>query len=196
MFDRLSVGNQLINKKNHGTIIFLLESPHVSEYKQKPYYPAKGTSGGDAGYLLKKRIPNIIKNLKIDYSFDLYFVNRIQFQVSLGQKGDELKNRIFLETWNNPAIRQDLVDRINKIINNYDKSIIIDCNTEELSKQIQSKKQDIFIEVDKSNITYYKTTHPCSWINDSIEPIKSEDTGLYVEITPPGLNKNLWKGTA
>ncbi len=180
LFDRDTIKKALKAKKNPFCIILLLESPHKSEFKKKPYYPAQGTGNGDTGTLIMNNLHKLFNHLKIIGPSDIYFVNRIQFQTSLGISNEDLKTQIFFSMWSNVEVKNSLRERLKEIVDAYIQSSIIDCNTSQIRSKI--KKNDIFVPNKGGNIHLYKADHPSSWIGKDPSFVKTPEAVKKVSL--------------
>ena len=148
---RLSVDYKNSNSipKKHLRMVVLLESPHVDEFavtgQSYSTAPAWGRTGDrfDSYFLKVLNNPNNFSNIvsklvgmpQGNVIFDIYFINAIQFQCSLGLNlkiANTLRDNIFFGLWNsNPnSFKQDLIDRLDFI----DPYIIINACTINLQR--------------------------------------------------------------
>lgn len=134
------------SNSNNRKIVVLIESPHIDEFTNLGNVnsgPALGKSGDN----FDKNVFNVFnginnKNNLISFlnlnsqqeTFDVYFVNAIQYQCSLGISpiNEGLRNFIFYSLWNQHynSYKDDLIDRLN-ILN---PDLIINAPTKEIKK--------------------------------------------------------------
>lgn len=114
------------HKKTNRRIIVLLESPHIDEYIPNNANfsgPAMGKTGNrfnnQAIKLFNKFISVMKKALLLSKKeeFDVYFINAIQYQCSLGNKNfnRDIRDFVFTELWNSKpnSFKDDLIERLN-----------------------------------------------------------------------------------
>lgn len=143
-------------------IVVLLESPHVEEYLPNNISrPAWGKTGSrfNSQFIdaVNRSINNIISilNPRVNEEFNVYFVNSIRFQCSLGCDDFHrpTRDKVFLCLWNYLDFRQDCIDRLNVI--NPD-LIINACTSKLMIKCLVSN----FVMTD---ITLYSRYHLSAW---------------------------------
>lgn len=115
---------------NNRKIVVLLESPHIDEYNvsNQSYNtaPAWGSTGNRFNSQFIKVINNNIANGNIaantfisNTDYDVYFVNAIQYQCSLGRKpiNKKIRDTLFEILWNiQPnSFKDDLFERLSLI---------------------------------------------------------------------------------
>jgi|LGVE01.1.fsa_nt_gb hypothetical protein len=116
---------------NCKTIVLILESPHVEEYKSKfNYKPAPAL--GSTGLSLKQHFIKILDDFMTtdmtieDGEYHIILANAIQYQCSLGQKPGIFRDEVWLKLWVTQKYKQLFMDRIK----DYDPDIIINCCTD------------------------------------------------------------------
>lgn len=154
--------------EENNVIIIVAESPHTAEYSfNKNAIDFKSPLHRSDNKIIRK-LKNLI-NLWIDKSknYDVVLVNAIQYQCSFGLplwKSNEnklQKNDVFKYAWDKEKGKQDLLDRINSIINNKQDVIIINACTIRLKVECNSS---IFHGKQNNNsFKVYDTNHPSKW---------------------------------
>lgn len=118
--ENLSLGS--VNKEN-GTIIILLESPHIDEFLSSgESFPAIGYTGNVLNSLFAKLFDEFLdkklKENKIiikDNKYNIVLMNAVQFQCSLGMPPCKFRDEIFCELWNSDQIKNDFQKRITAV---------------------------------------------------------------------------------
>ena len=151
-------------------IVFLLESPHICEYRNSgididfPCAPALGKTGEN----LDQYLCSLLKAIDAPTS-EVIVSNPIQFQASLyaihrncnigSSRRRSLTNAVWRALWRVEEIRSDFLERMRS----YDPCVLVNACTTDLSATI-----DQFSWRRLSNVTYWKTTHPSSWKRQKI----------------------------
>lgn len=146
--------------KGIGHIVIVLESPHVKEFAPNLIAPALGTTGER----IHSHLWNMLSNagLLCDNDSEVYLVNAVQYQCSLGFETGIYRDIIFKKMFNGT----ELVARIQK----YNPTIIIIASTLSTSRDITE-----FLRKDFSDKLYKASSHPSVWnATSSIERIASE----------------------
>lgn len=112
-------------------IVFILESPHKSEFKNgRPLEPLKN---GNQYFKCINDLISKSSNFKLDkaYIYSIYLMNAIQFQCSLGLEPTYYRDYIFLYYWYNLNNKNDFENRLLSFCqSNYSKiDYIINCVT-------------------------------------------------------------------
>lgn len=161
-------------------ILFILESPHKEEYN-KATHVALGPAQGDTGKLFRKHILDILNSsngasssitLNPSETYNLVFINAIQYQCSLGLDSidPKIRNQNFRYLWGNGAA-VDLKKRINHFINSAKSVYIVNSVTDCLEKKVDK----ILISIQNhqpNNRIIYSSTHPSSWYRKNCKYIK------------------------
>lgn len=145
---RLEIDYKMLPVSANERIVVLLESPHKTEYlaetKTHILGPAMGASGDRFNSQCIKVFNNnlstvqtalgICASANIPKIYDVYFVNAIQYQCSLGETKikTELRDFIFESLWNSKgdSFKKDLIQRLNLL----KPRLIINACTSELKK--------------------------------------------------------------
>lgn len=145
---RLEIDYKMLPLVTNERIVVLLESPHKTEYlaegKTHILGPAMGASGdrfnSQCIKVFNNNLPIMKTALGIGVStvfpkiFDVYFVNAIQYQCSLGETKvkPELRDFIFESLWEckSGSFKEDLIERLNLL----KPRLIINACTSELKK--------------------------------------------------------------
>lgn len=154
--------------ENACKVAIVLESPHTSEYSDdfQPVGPIKNLSTSTR---IKNNINNIIKNLSNLFieknQFDIYLINPVKFQTSLGsfyegKLNKKIRDKLWASLYNN-VYKQDFL----KEIEEYD--IVINCcthiNSESGKKQIT---KDLLLQEHRYRVIECNN-HPCVWGKDT-----------------------------
>ncbi len=145
-YQRISIDYRMFNpKSSNRKIVILLESPHVSEFKPKFNGVTTGPALGNSANTFNAQSLKVFNNnisvlcsaLQLTNSaenFDVYFVNAIQYQCSLGlpKIKPKLRDFIFEALWNRQpnSFKDDLIERLNIV----KPDLIINACTRELQK--------------------------------------------------------------
>lgn len=173
LFDRKEINDFLLGVLKKKCVIYLLESPHIDEFINEPYFPAKGMGNGDTGKLLSDHMVTILNKYIVSES-DIFIMNRIQYQTSLGWQDRKIKESVFNKMWQDSTVYNDLIHRVQTIVEKYEEIVIFDCNTKIIRGLIN--KNDIFENAEQSNITMYTFYHPSSWFKKENQ-YETKDTG-------------------
>lgn len=162
-------------------IVILLESPHKDEYPPINNTAVSGPAMGNSGNRFNSQCIKVFNNnsnmlktqlgitnsaSKIEY--DVFFVNAIQYECSLGYSPikPEIRDYVFELLWNQQSnsFRDDLVERLNLLHPN----LIINACTKYL--QINCCNQNaITTGQNCANYPYVNASdHICNWDNDTI----------------------------
>ena len=160
-------------KSSKAKIVVLLESPHLEEFKVVGYpyntAPAWGNTGDRFDSQFIKVLNRHIKNIGSKYllknrqAFDVYIVNAIQYQCSLGISpiNPSVRNGLFSYLWNlqPDSFYQDLIDRLNFIR----PDIIINACTAKL-KNRHCNANSIMPLLNNKNIAFFTaSSHMSVW---------------------------------
>lgn len=152
------------NRPARPCVLFILESPHISEFKGSFPRPAAGNGYGDTGNAIRNLFSEVIflnKFIPIG-KYPLIIINAIQFQCSLG---DIKKHRdiIFRKCWEAFA-KEDFRIRFSKIYENGD--IIINACTAGGKKKVAEIKirELVKTEIESIGVTAFEVQHPASWM--------------------------------
>ncbi|WP_107038466.1 hypothetical protein [Brumimicrobium mesophilum] len=93
--------------KQNKKIFFILESPHKDEYDStgNGIRPANGTSSGSAGGNFNKSILDVLDLFNLNKkcfsngTYEIYILNAVSFQTSLGHTTDEYRTVLFRLLW-------------------------------------------------------------------------------------------------
>lgn len=164
--------NMFSNKSNIQKLALVLESPHKNEYDN--FYNPLGPANGKTGVNIDSKIQNrpFVSNLNIDYDYEVYLMNPVQFQCSCYNEFNNLigKNPIARETYyverkitskifralfnkNKGNLRQNFINRLNI----YSPDIIVNCCTSFVKDVINTIINKIKIQ--QKN----KDKHPSIW---------------------------------
>lgn len=138
-------------------LIFILESPHTSEFVGSPA-PAKGVTG--------KRIRENVGNMDCFsefFDYGIILVNAIQYQCSLGFETKRFRDRVFKHAWDCGGQASFLL-RLEKYFRSGD--VVVNCCTKgygykksmELRVLVQQAIKEAFPDLEPM-----RKTHPSSW---------------------------------
>ena len=144
------------------TVVIVLESPHKSEYHNNiPQGPARGNTGK----LFNNKINSLIQGSRIypsinNGTYDVLFINSVQFQCSLGNRlttstNKNTRDKNWLDIFYNFNGSGDLSNRImslNPI------AVINLCTMENVNLQLHVDRV-----LNSQNYNYTIGTHPCTW---------------------------------
>lgn len=133
-------------------IVVILESPHKSEFRSQLIAPALGVTGERIHSHLWKILQNAA--LLTKEKQDVYLVNAIQYQCSLGFDTSIYRDMIFNAVWKKKE--GDLLSRIRKI----KPSIIIVASTDAFNKRIVN-----CVKRFKEDNVWQADSHPSVWHN-------------------------------
>jgi len=182
------------NDNCHKKLIFILESPHKGEFNEdfSPIAPAQGITG--------KRFEETLVNVCIlaqyhhsafnEGIYEVWLINAIQYQVSLGLKTKEYRSVLFQIVWFSFG-ELEFINRIKELVKNSEESVIINsCTKANELKKIQGTnllnqlgissniKPKICLEpesIDLRNLIdsavrscnfsnkYFRASHPVKW---------------------------------
>ena len=149
-----------VSKKNIAKIVLLLESPHKDEFMINLTAPALGTTGEKIHSYFHKLLSKYA--ILTDIQMEVYIVNIIQFQCSLGFNTKKYRDKLFKELWEKPQTRRSLKRRIKKI----NPQIIINATTYIKSGQ-STIKEEVTKYLKLLGIKIWEASmHPVLW-NDS-----------------------------
>lgn len=146
-------------------LVILLESPHVDEFPSFDDSP-RGPAWGETGQNISKLLCTLLHNSgcaswfpRQTQKIDLYFVNAIRYQTSLGISSinRQLRDSIFYELWTSGG-QEDLRSRL-EIIN---PDVLINCCTKTLKKKCVNKA---FFDFLSQSYCILESSHPCRWKN-------------------------------
>lgn len=115
------------NSTNNKTILIVLESPHIDEFIKM--YPLANDC------YFQKELHNVINNCKWKKSkpsftngnYDIYLMNAIQYQCSLGFNTDYYRDLVFMTLWD--FMRNDFENRLSTFLNNNNVALVINLVT-------------------------------------------------------------------
>lgn len=156
---------------NIPTIVLLLESPHISEYRYNkqtksiiPIRPANGMKPSEAGGAIDNYFDGVIQKIKLpDGNYYLKIVNPIQYQTSLVSIHDKplsgfkktLRNKVWLNIWEyqdsdgNFIFQDEFINRIKS----YNPYLIINACTKQLKNNVSKLLQ-------MNSYLYKEVNHP------------------------------------
>ena len=133
-------------KATNPKMVVLLESPHIEEFNAGQYANGTAPAWGNTGKnfddwfikVLNLNINNVLNSFlpNNNQDIDVYLVNAIQYQCSLGKlngnRGSGRRDAVFFNLWNKQpdSFLQDLADRLNFINPN----VIINACTKNLQR--------------------------------------------------------------
>lgn len=94
-------------------IVIILESPHRDEFMLNITAPALGATGEKIHTYLYSLLYNY--NLLNSRAAEIYIVNSIQFQCSLGFETSKYRDKIFKKLWAQKGVKASLIRRIKRI---------------------------------------------------------------------------------
>lgn len=150
----VTVENSMITDKK---IVIILESPHVNEFNGKglEIQPANSTTGDNIKEKFDKILEVLLEKNEITVTdkFDIYLVNAVQFQCSLGIQPlpTTIRDDIFKKIWVNGG-KENFIGRL--IIDDNFPDIIINCCTGGITK-LECKK-DKFNSEESLNVLVSK----------------------------------------
>ncbi len=103
-------------------ILLILESPH-----KKEFVGMSGPAKGKTGALIRKHILEIIGN-KIDEYSELFLVNAVQYQCSLGHSPNLYRDKVFRSSWASFG-KREFSNRLKLLSNGMPTLIINACTT-------------------------------------------------------------------
>ncbi|MFY9183211.1 MAG: hypothetical protein WBJ45_11735 [Limnohabitans sp.] len=161
--------------KNKFSLLIILESPHVDEYKMNSdgsisaIGPANGQTGRSLRTYLDTATVEIAKqiNFKTPEKFNLLLMNAVPYQCSLGKrlKGQNSRDRdaVFLNCWN--YAKEDFIERLMRYAN--EKTIVINACTKGTRKRghalnLSRQVDESVASLDLFKNSYFKRCHPSS----------------------------------
>ena len=131
------------NSDTNNKIILIMESPHKDEFTQNiPNGPAFGKTGKNIASYFESVLNKEFFNVNISLSngtYDLYLINAIQFQCSLGLPTEYFRDLIFTGLWFNGG-EENFKNRLEKIKLNNNDIVINSCtNGEQIFSKIFGK---------------------------------------------------------
>ena len=179
---RTELNYQMLPQASNPRIVILLESPNTDEYppknKTKISGPAMGSSGnrfdGQCITVFNNNIAILQKALGICVGstgrivYDVFFINAIQYQCSLGypKMKPKIRDFIFEALWNQQpdSFRDDLIERLNLLKPN----LIINACTRELQKTC-CNGTNIAQHLKGFKFSFLTASgHICAWDKDTI----------------------------
>lgn len=142
-------------------IVVLIESPHKNEFMLNLVAPALGNTGDKLHMFLPRLLLN---NRLIDSNeSEIYLVNCINYQCSLGYDTSVYRDKVFNNLWREIKIQNSLKRRLIKISPN----VIINAVTSNQKQKISKFLQNI-----KLGTLYEADSHPSVWTNQTcIKPV-------------------------
>lgn len=139
-------------------ILLILESPHNKEFVGVPG-PAKGKTGN----LIRKHLLQIVEN-DLGEHCEVFLVNAVQYQCSLGYAPKLYRDRIFRKSWASFA-RQCFAGRLELLCNNMPTLVINACTT---GKKLSGTPtlQDLVEDAIRERLGRHSDlllNHPSSW---------------------------------
>lgn len=140
-----------------GQVVLILESPHIHEFIH-PCGPAKGGTGR----LIRQHLGEILNGRGLE-SWDLYLVNAIQNQCSLGKPTSSYRDVVFSQAWSLYG-EANFIARLRALVSN--NAIVINACT----KVSQGKSRVLRREIVEQAVykalnrqSDIRITHPASW---------------------------------
>ena len=160
--ERFKHKSQLYNITKNKKIVILLESPHIKEFSLNLIAPALGRTG----LLIEKYLINILKtNQKIiKDEYDIYIVNAICYQCSLGYSTKQYRNQIFKAMWGKTKVQNSLKRRIKKI----HPDIVINAITKQFKETISGFLNNNIKNINNKMLIFEASSHPSVWNNNTI----------------------------
>ena len=150
----------LSTRPNTGAVLLILESPHVSEFKE-PLGPAKGSTGR----LFAKHALSV-PCLKGKGNASLVLINAIQYQCSLGEKPSRYRDEVFVAAWQEFG-RSDFVARLKAT---YQANDLVVCactkgGSREGSGSLRQLVYAAIVDALPKEAQVLRRTHPSSWFS-------------------------------
>ena len=164
-------------------IILILESPHYDEFRENQNCPANGKTGNNISDFFHEKI--IIKFKIPNGNYDVFLINAIRYQCSIGLKTSIFRNIFFIKIWNNGG-KVEFLSRLKKInLSNHD--YIINCCTKgsfsdahnffdasqldvNLDVRLDKMVNEVLKDLRKAkSFILKKSSHPSSWRNKSVK---------------------------
>jgi len=145
------------DRPDEPSLLVVLESPHVEEFKSDPA-PAMGSTGR----LISKHLKEVA-GLGPDEDRPVLLINAIQHQCSLGRRPTCFRDRVFAAVWAGGG-REDFVSRLSVLMRPGD--VILCCCTKGGTAQpSQQLRQLVYNAIVESFplARVLRRTHPASW---------------------------------
>lgn len=158
--DRKIVTRQTASARpNAGSVLLVLESPHIREFDDLPG-PAKGTTGR----LIAQQALSV-PGLEGRDDAPLVLMNAIQYQCSLGRAPKLYRDQVFLAAWHDFG-RSDFVARLSATYREND-VVVCACTegTKGTSKPLRTLVYAAMIEALPAGTPILPRTHPSSWFS-------------------------------
>ena len=159
---RKNIDYSCFNKDNNPIIVVVLESPHISEFcitgQNFTTAPAWGATGDKFNTQFIKLLNNYLSSKINKTSYDVYLVNAIRYQTSLGMSPicSLLRDYVFKDMWNNLGFADDFKERINIL----KPDVVINAVTKNL-KQLVDK--EIKSTLQGNRCLFNASKHPSAW---------------------------------
>lgn len=159
---RKNIDYSCFNKDNNPIIVVVLESPHISEFcitgQNFTTAPAWGATGDKFNTQFIKLLNNYLSSKINKTSYDVYLVNAIRYQTSLGMSPicSLLRDYVFKDMWNNLGFADDFKERINIL----KPDVVINAVTKNL-KQLVDKV--IKSTLQGNRCLFNASEHPSVW---------------------------------
>lgn len=166
-------------------IIVILESPHKREFaKCGRKWRAMGPACSCTGCLFRRHWSEIAGKYKFSTKGNLFFVNAIRYQCSLGfaesivtdkKLRERIKSRVLCGCFfdRNGCFSKDLYDRVNRIVKQCSRSCVIvnACTRSKGCVKCHNAISRLIKKFHTDNL--YDTTHPSSWYSLKNRKFKS-----------------------
>lgn len=142
---------------NRPCVLLVLESPHISEFKEEPA-PAKGPTGINIALYLRR-----VQGLESINGFGLILINAVQYQCSLGFPTKKFRDVVFLDVWESGG-RRDFSERLHGLYQPGDK--VVNCCTKGSSPNPERQLRVLVqrtIENTLSGVPVLQRNHPSAW---------------------------------
>ena len=143
-------------------IVLVLESPHIDEYRTKqPYtpWPANGATGRH----IRKRAGLLVPPCWNKNETQLYLINAIPYQCSLGQATRLYRSKVFREAWDSGA-RAYFQERL-KLIYRQGDLVVNACTVGKPGPSLRALVEAAIEEV-LPNSLRSRREHPFRWMSD------------------------------
>jgi len=161
--DWSSVAQALPERRSEATCILLvLESPHIDEYGSKqPYtpWPANGATGRH----IRKRARLLIPEGWNPDEAQLYLINAIPYQCSLGEATRHYRSKVFREAWDHGAKRY-FQERLRRAYHPGD-LVVNACTVGKPGRALRVDVEAAISEV-LPNALRARREHPFRWMSD------------------------------
>ena len=115
-----------------GSLVLILESPHVDEFDPQTHLP-NGPAFGETGANLNRYLMDILHDQQVfdlpQGTYRLILMNAVQYQCSLGEKPPLYRDGIFLSCWEKQEYRQSFCQRLQDVLERFSPCIVINCCT-------------------------------------------------------------------